>query len=341
MAMVCAQCGQVFHGKVRQCPKCGILLLVQQHGVASPDDSIPLAGDPMSRWQQTPWGRIIVSVLIAQGLAFCLRQLFTAWFLASGAEGEPTDWNTPAGMVWLNAFHAISLILCGMLAGANQERGVTSGGLVGLWSGLIFLGLHRGSRDVLDPIVFFAQPFVHMLWGLLGGFIGNRIWKPVPLFHVEDDLGKSGYGMPRSSKRLLRGPIHILRVLLGASVALAGAVFAKEILDALMRYGQGALKIDSHLTERLIVYQMIALGTFVGGTIAGSSSRNGFKQGLCAGILAAALYMGVQLANPKSILEITLFTTAGVGVMCIAGGVFGSALFPPLAKEQPKNAIPY
>lgn len=339
MAMVCAQCSQVFYGKERQCPKCGILLLMQQHGVKDVGDSQSLPVDPLSRWQQTPWGRIVVSVIIAQGLAFCTKLLFSAWYQAS--EGERLEWNTPTGMLLLNSFHVVSLIACGMLAGANQERGITSGGLVGMWSGLIFLGLHRQSRDVLEPIIFFAQPFFHLVAGLIGGFIGYRIWRPVPLFRVEDDMGKSGFGVPRPNKKLWKGPIHIVRVLLGAGVALAGAVFARQILDSIMRNMQGTFHIRDHLTDKLVLYQVIALAALAGGAIAGSSSRNGFKQGVCASVLAAALYLGVQLANPKSVLEIVVFSTFGVAVMTILGGVFGSKLFPPLSKEAPKNVIPY
>jgi hypothetical protein len=314
---------------------------MQQHGVDNLSDSLPYASDPRNRWQQTPWGRIVVSVLIAQGLAFCIRMLFTAWFLANGNESDPAEWNTPSGILLLNMFHAGSLLVCGMLAGANQVRGITSGGLVGLWSGLIFLAFHRSGSNVLDPVVFYAQPLLHMLWGLVGGVIGYRIWKPVPVFYVDGDLGKSGYGMPRASKKLLKGPIHYFRVLLGAAVAVAGAVFVKELVDQLMHHSQGLFTIKSHLTERIIVYQIIALASLIGGSIAGSSSRNGFKQGLCTGILAAALYLGVQLANPKAVLEISIFTASALIIMSIGGGVFGSTLFPPLAKEQPKSAIPY
>src|SRR4051812_31797022 len=150
MAMVCAQCSQVYAGAERQCPKCGLLLLMQQHGVSQPGDSVPLV-DPRNRWQQTPWGRIVVSVLLAQGLAFCLKTLFTAWFLASAGEGERAGWNTPEGLLWLNTIHAFSLILCGMLAGANQVRGMSSGGLVGLWNGLIFVTIQRAGHDVFEP----------------------------------------------------------------------------------------------------------------------------------------------------------------------------------------------
>jgi hypothetical protein len=228
-----------------------------------------------------------------------------------------------------------------MLASANQDRGVVSGGLVGLWSGLIFLGLHWGARDVLAPVAFYAQPLLHMLWGLFGGIIGNRIWKPVPLFNVEGEVDRSGFGIPRPAKRLLRGPIHVFRVMIGAAIAVAAAVFVKELVDQLLRNSQGLFSIKSHLTEKLIVYQIVALTSLVGGAIAGSSSRNGFKQGLCTAVLAASLYLGVQLANPKAVLEISLFTAGVVAATSVAGGVFGSTLFPPLAKEQAKKAIPY
>jgi hypothetical protein len=314
---------------------------MQQHGVANAADSLPSAPDPKSRWQQTPWGRIVVSVLIAQGLAYCFQMLFNAWFLASGSESEPVGWNTPAGLLLLNTIQAFCVVVCSMLAGANQARGITSGGLVGLCSGLIYLIFHRSSREVLEPAVFYAQPLLQFLCGLLGGIVGYRIWKPVPLFNVEIEVDKSGFGIPRPAKKLLRGPIHVFRVLLGAAVAVAGAVFVKELMDQLMRNSQGMFQVKSYATEKLIVYQIIALTSMIGGAIAGSSSRNGFKQGLCTGVLAATLYFGVQLANPKAVLEISLFTGGAVAVMSTFGGVFGSTLFPPLAKEQPKKAIPY
>lgn len=338
MSMVCAQCGQVFHGKERQCPRCGILLLVQQHGVADPNDaSLPPPADPLSRWQQTPWGRIVVSVLLAQGLAFCIRMLFTAWYQAR--EGESIDWNTPSGLLLLNAFHAVCLVAAGMLAGANQIRGIASGGLVGLWSGLIFLALNPGGRHVLAPALFFAQPLLHLAFGLIGGFIGYRIWKPTSLF-VEDDMGRSGLGVPRPGK-LWKGPIHIVRVLLGAGIAVTGAIFAKEILGSVLDNSQGLFRIRDNLTERLLLYQVMGLSALVGGAVAGSSSRNGFKQGVCASVLVGALFIGVQLANPKTLLEVAIATGSGVAGMTILGGVFGSTLFPPLVKQQPKNAIPY
>lgn len=337
MAMVCAQCGQTFHGQERKCPKCDLLLLHQQHGVQQPDDTMP-PSDPRNRWQQTPWGRIVVSVLIAQGFAYCFQQMYTAWFVAGG---EAASWYTPTGILWLNAFNIVPLFVAAILAGANQERGATSGGLVGLWSGLIFIGIHRAAWGVLDPVTFFAQPFVHMAVGLVGGLVGNRIWQPVPIYSLKEDVGTSGM-LPRPARKLFKGPIQVVRILIGAAIAVAGAVFARQVLEEVLRQGQGTFRIssDSKWIERMIVYQIIGLAALIGGVVAGSSSRNGFKQGLFAGVLSAALFLSVQLANSKSLLEVTLFTTTGVLAMSIIGGMFGSTLFPPLAKEKQK-VIPY
>lgn len=338
MAMVCAQCGQTFHGQERKCPKCDLLLLHQQHGVQQPDDTMPPA-DPRNRWQQTPWGRIVVSVLIAQGFAYCIQQMCSAWLQAAG---EGATWYTPTGMLWLNLVNIVPLFFAAVLAGANQERGATSGGLVGLWSGLIFIGLHRAAFGmVLDPVTFFAQPFVHMVVGLAGGLVGNRIWQPVPIYSLKEDVGSSGM-LPRPARKLFKGPISVVRILIGAAIAVAGAVFARQLLDEVLRQGHGMFRIssDAKWIERMIVYQIIGLAAFVGGVVAGSASRNGFKQGVFGGVLAAALFCSVQLANSKSVLEVTIFTTAGVLLLCTLGGMFGSTLFPPLAKEKPK-AVPY
>jgi hypothetical protein len=84
MALACPQCKQIYdHSGV--CPLCNVVLLfhadtlhhdshVSRH---EEDDDIP-------HWQQTPWGKILIGLILAQGLSFGLQQLLTACFLASG-----------------------------------------------------------------------------------------------------------------------------------------------------------------------------------------------------------------------------------------------------------------
>src|SRR5437588_1664174 len=79
MAMVCPQCNGSFEQRWH-CPSCGVRLLYQTRqtrtGGGSPGETDP--------WQQTPWGRILIGLLLAQGIYYSLRHLFTAGLLVSG-----------------------------------------------------------------------------------------------------------------------------------------------------------------------------------------------------------------------------------------------------------------
>ncbi len=342
MTMVCAQCNQTYEPSMRVCPLCNIQLLVQHRQSAGKDaDPLPaIDDDPMRRWQQTPWGRITVSVMLAQGLAFTLQLMCNAWWSAGGAAGDARWWRSLDGLLWQHGFHAFSLFFAGMLAGANQQRGATTGAIVGLLNGLIFFALHRSSRDVMDPAYFFGQPFLHMFFGGVGGLVGYRIWKPVPVLGMDDSAPVTPVIPFRSLKRLLRGPIHIWRVLLGVAIVLLGVLFANEILTKIIIHSEGTLSIRSHFAEKLARLQIAGFFTIAGAMLAGATTTNGFKQGLCVGIIAASLFLGAQFANPKAVLEMTLFTIAGIFGLSLLGGMFGRALFPPLAPNT-KKAIPY
>src|SRR5438270_11891039 len=84
MAMVCPQCNGAYDQQL-SCPKCSTRLDYQipRGRKESSDWEAP------SQWQQTPWGRIVVGLLLAQGLYYGLRQLFTAGLLVTGDEAAP------------------------------------------------------------------------------------------------------------------------------------------------------------------------------------------------------------------------------------------------------------
>src|SRR5579864_398239 len=100
MAMVCPQCYSSFEQQL-DCPTCGVRLHYQA-GQAGDD-----------RWQQTPWGRILVGLLLAQGLAHGLQMFTTAWLLAN--EEGSTLWTTPWGLLLLYGLQGISLLIGGMI----------------------------------------------------------------------------------------------------------------------------------------------------------------------------------------------------------------------------------
>ena len=66
MAMVCPQCGMTFERCI-QCSDCKVPLVYQE-----PPKDTPAAWH-RSRWMHTPTGRVIVGVLLAQGLFFALH----------------------------------------------------------------------------------------------------------------------------------------------------------------------------------------------------------------------------------------------------------------------------
>ena len=69
MAMVCPKCGESFEQRW-QCATCGVRLVYHPGERRSVGESLPA-----SQWGQTPWGRILVGVILSQGLYYGLRQL--------------------------------------------------------------------------------------------------------------------------------------------------------------------------------------------------------------------------------------------------------------------------
>src|SRR5207249_5010482 len=88
---------------------------------------------------QTPWGRILVGLLLAQGLYQGLRQLCTAGLLVAGEDAAGDVWATLLGLVLLQGLQGLGLLAGGALAGAGQRRGAFFGMFVGLWSGVVFI----------------------------------------------------------------------------------------------------------------------------------------------------------------------------------------------------------
>src|SRR5262249_29947383 len=128
--------------------------------------------------------RMMVGLIMAQGLAYGLQQLLNA---ALRATGEQTSvWATLWGIVLLHGIQGFCLLVGGALCGAGKQRGTLYGSLVGLANGFIFLVVQRQSGDVLTEIALYGQPLLHMAFGALGGFVGTTIWKPPPPLQVLD-----------------------------------------------------------------------------------------------------------------------------------------------------------
>ncbi len=192
----------------------------------------------------------------------------------------------------------------------------------------------------ITEIALYGQPVLHMAFGAFGGLIGTLIWKPVPTLQVPDFAGDSkAVIMPAPSLPFLAGPIHLGRVCLGVFVVVNGVVWSNAILNWVMNASHGALEIKTHLQAQMIGWEVCALATLFGSGLAGATTFNGLKQGLFVGVGSSLILAGVQMNNPKITLETTILMILAVMVLAIAGGWFGSQLFPPVGVAKRRNRV--
>jgi hypothetical protein len=335
MAMVCPQCNGLFEQRL-QCPTCGIRLLYQ----AAPSRAARGAPGEGAQWQQTPWGRILIGLLLSQGLYYGLRHLCTAGLLATRDDASRTAWHSLTGLVLLQALQGVSLLLGGMLAGAGKRQGVIFGAVVGVWNGVISILVMSAAGYQLTAVAFYGQPVLHTAFGALGGFVGSLVWRPLPTLAP---LGprRSGPLLKTSKKTsLLDGPVAWGRVIAGSAVAAGGTIWAKLILEMVLESAEGVLNIDSHMQAQLVTMEITALATLAGSALAGATTANSLKQGLFVGLGTSAVIVGLLLAANQMAIHPIIFMASNAVALSMAGGWFGGQLFPPVAPARPKNLGP-
>jgi hypothetical protein len=329
MAMVCPQCNGSFEQRWH-CPSCGVRLTYQSHHTRVP---LGASGDSTSQWQQTPWGRIFIGLLLAQGLYYSLRQLCNAGLLAASEDGTRDAWNTLYGLILLQALQGAGLLVGGMLTGVGRRQGAFYGAVVGVWTGVISVIISSQTSMSMTPVALYGQPILHTAFGALGGLLGSLIWRPLPRLRFPDDSRPARLISPSSRKSsILDGPVSWWRILAGIAVAVGGSVWANVILELVLEGGEGKLTIDSHLQAQLVTFEIIAIALFGGGALAGATTANGIKQGLFVGLGAAAVTAGIRMGMSKVQLEALMFSAFASVALGLVGGWFGHQLFPPLMR---------
>ncbi len=337
MSMVCPQCHGSFSQRL-QCPACGVRLEYQA-GARHVAAAAPTPAENPA-WQQTPWGRILIGLLLSQGLYYGLWNLLKGVHLAvAGQEGHDV-WSTLYGLILLQCLQALALIAGGALAGAGQRRGVAYGGVVGVWNGLIFVWLQHRNLDWFTPVMLYSQPILQTAFGAAGGFLGTLIWQPLPSTLGAGNSEPSGPSFGRRRRfALLVGPVAWGRVIMGIGVALGGAIWADAILSWVLVAGEGKLSVDTYLQDHLITWEITGLAMLIGSAIAGATTANGLKQGLCVGCGTAILLLGLRLGERTvhaDALALALLTALVLGLV---GGWFGCQLFPPLARYARRRGL--
>jgi hypothetical protein len=336
MPMVCPQCNRSFEQQL-QCPDCDKRLLYHAHLHSSRE----VGGNSEAQWQHTPWGRIVVGVVLAQGLAHGLQLFFLASLQASG-EPARVDWDDPVQVILVQALHGFSLLLGALLTGAGQRRGVFFGSIVGLLHGLITLGIRQWQGELLPQITLCAVPALHMAFGAAGGLMGSLIWRPLPTVQFTTRPGlnkKRGISLTFNiGLSLFAGRIAWLRVGLGTALAVGGVLWSSAILRFVLENAPARLSVESANQYQLFTWEVAALATFVAAAVAGATTTNGLKQGLCVGLGASVLIAGFQFAKVDPDLERTVITVVSALFLSLGGGWFGGQLFPKIYRGRRRRS---
>lgn len=329
MSMVCPDCRETFE-QALLCPKCGVRL--HYHPSSHTDD-----GEGHAAWQHTPWGRVLVGILVAQGLVHGMQMLCNAGLLASGEDSSRTVWQTLFGLVLFQALHCISLIIGGALTGAGQVRGGLLGAMVGVGSGSVFLIIQKASGESMTEVTSYGQPLLAVIFGAFGGLIGSLVWKPLPALRVPGlaaSPAAKGQLHRKARPGWFSGPVAWLRVLLGIGLVFAGVLWPQRILDFVLEAGRGQLRLESHLQAKIVTWEIAGVLMFLGGAFAGATTRTGLKHGVLVGLGAGVVLLGHTLATNLDAIEPTVLLVGSVFVLSAVGGWFGGELLPPVVARS-------
>lgn len=328
MAMVCPQCSGIFDQRL-ECPRCDARLVFHE-GEAPPE-----VGGSATGWQYTVWGRLLIGLVLSQGIYHGVRHLTVAGVLATG--GDPLElWSSPTGFLLLQLMQLVGLFVGGLLAGAGQRQAVICGLVLGAWNGVLVVLIQPAMSEQFSALTLYAVPLVQASLGALAGWMGGTIWRPVT--PVSARTSRSVAPVRHEKLKLFVGPIYWTRVAMGSAVAVCGALWAGVLLERVVpRLSNYALASTSTLQTEIMTWEIVALAILTGGTLAGASTRNGLTQGLAMGIATSVILFGVRLGTPNPpsflVLVVSMFGPVMLGTL---GGGFGAQLLPPVVSHRPR-----
>ncbi len=275
-------------------------------------------------------GRVVIGLLLAEGLYFGLRHLIQGFMLATRGKEELetllASWN---GRVLMELLHLIPLLLGGILAGAGQKRAFLLGFLIGLLNSGLCLLLAVVLTHQAGVLSWYGQPLLQGVFGSLGAWLGSTIWKPLVISSLSVDAAKGNKnGSRRRQRSLLSGRIAWFRVGLGVLLAVAGSLWAEFLFQAALRASGGQFETASYQQDRIFVWEVKALAVLFGGALAGATTANGFKQGLFVGTGATLILM--LMPSSHATVVVAVMSVVSTFTLSIAGGWFGSQLLPPI-----------
>jgi hypothetical protein len=244
------------------------------------------------------------------------------------------------GYLLLFSLQIVGVTVGGLLAGAGQRQGAVFGAVLGVWNGVLLLVMHPDVPEELAGFASLGLPLAQGVLGALAGWLGGRIWSPLTPAAGQGAGRQILKTARKQHRKLFAGPVVWVRVVLGTSLAVAGALSASVLLDKLIQVSAYNLSPESQLHAQIVTWEISALAVLFGGTLAGATTLNGLKQGLVVGGLTSVILVGIRLASPNPpsffILAGSMF---GPVTLAMMGGGFGSQLLPPLAATSRKRSF--
>lgn len=323
MSVVCPRCSNVYD-PAGACPRCGA-----PSPTCEMDGTATLRGP---RWQQTSWGRILIGLILAQGLFYGLRHGLTAILLGTQGGTAQELWQDVQNLLLLQAIQFLGLVAGGMLAGGGQRNGLVLGAIVGGWNGVLAVLLRQNPAQDLTMVGLYGQPLLHAAFGAVGGLLGSIIWQPIPLAPVPVVLSPQRKVAPKRKVSPFAGKVAWFRVVAGTAFAVAGTLSATMIYQKVLAMSGGRVGTTPDMQDRIITWEIKALAVLVGAALAGSTTTNGLKQGLFMGMATSIILVAVQAPSTDRWLEVALLILVGTFSLSMVGGWFGGQLFPPIVK---------
>lgn len=333
MAMLCPICRQEYERSV-QCPRCQVALVspILLHGERT-EDFVP------PHWTRDPWARTVLGVLLAQGLFFALRKLFTAGVLASAGESEAVL-TGPAGLIVAQILQLIGLCVGSVLAGAGQRGGGLYGSMVGVWNGILCMVIQGLQGEAVTPVLLYSQPLIHAAVGAFGGVLGSWIWKPMYVGGLASLRRSPLPSVSASFFALTHARIHWFRILIGCVIAVLGHLWADALLHFVLKTAEGHMTLRASVQHTILTLEISALAVFIGGAFAGATTWHGSAQGAWVGLITSAAFVGYQLGYRHMMpSETLLLSVGGILGLALLGGSFGGRLLPPLAPPPPPSRV--
>src|SRR5262249_12629809 len=161
-------------------------------------------------------------------------------------------WKSFYGLLIMQGFQVVGLLVGGALAGAGRRQGALYGGIVGLVNGIIFVVVvQQGNVGLFTPVTLYGQPVLQTACGAFGGILGCLIWRPLPTINVASPRKAGPRGRPSGIFVLFKGRVAWFQVLLGVALAVGGALWANPILDFVQESSEGKLTIETNLQWNL------------------------------------------------------------------------------------------